>query len=147
MSSSSDCAASFLEQKFAIMPSELKRFLSGKAANTKTYKIIVCLQCFTIWDFVMCVLQPYSRWELWSIISQNIQYRRVLNYRKGFSAYVMYSFVLLMMWRVRGLIPAGSFSSAWIRGISSPVSRFLIITLARISWFRAKQTHTHTFGE
>lgn len=65
-------------------------------------------------------------------------------WRKGFSAYVMYSFVLLMMWRVRGLIPAGSFSSAWIRGISSPVSRFLIITLARISWFRA--SHTYTFG-
>lgn len=63
---------------------------------------------------------------------------------KSFSAYVMYSFVLLMMWRVRGLIPAGSFSSAWIRGISSPVSRFLIITLARISWFRA--SHTYTFG-
>lgn len=65
-------------------------------------------------------------------------------WRKGFPPYVMYSFVLLMMWRVRGLIPAGSFSSAWIRGISSPVSRFLIITLARISWFRA--SHTYTFG-
>ena len=49
------------------------------------------------------------------------------------NTYVMYSLVLLMMCRVRGLMPVGSFSSAWIRGISSPVSRFFIITLARIS--------------
>ena len=55
------------------------------------------------------------------------------------NTYVMYSLVLLMMCRVRGLMPVGSFSSAWIRGISSPVSRFFIITLARISW------HTHTY--
>lgn len=48
----------------------------------------------------------------------------------------MYSLVLLMMCSVRGLIPVGSFSSAWIRGISSPVSRFLIITLAKISWLK-----------
>lgn len=57
----------------------------------------------------------------------------------------MYSLVLLMMCRVRGLIPAGSFSSAWIRGISSPVSRFLIITLARISCFQI--VHKYTFSE
>jgi len=54
--------------------------------------------------------------------------------------HVMYSLVLLMMCRVRGLIPAGSFSSAWIRGISSPVSKFLIITIASISWLNV--THT-----
>lgn len=56
----------------------------------------------------------------------------------------MYSLVLLMMCRVRGLIPAGSFSSAWIRGISSPVSRFLIITLARISWVTIIRTDKRT---
>lgn len=60
-----------------------------------------------------------------------------------FSTHVMYSLVLLMMCRVSGLIAAGSFSSAWIKGISSPVSRFLIITLARISCF--KKTHKFTF--
>jgi hypothetical protein len=48
--------------------------------------------------------------------------------------YLTYSFVLLMMCSVRGLIPVGNFSSARLKGISSPVSRFLIITLAKISW-------------
>lgn len=47
--------------------------------------------------------------------------------------YLTYSFVRRMICSVRGLMPVGSFSSAKLRGISSPVSRFLIMTLAKIS--------------
>lgn len=60
-----------------------------------------------------------------------------------YPSYVMYSLVLLMMWSVSGLIPLGSFSSARPKGISSPVSRFLIITLARISCFIHPQKRQH----
>lgn len=38
-----------------------------------------------------------------------------------------------MICNVNGLMPVGSFSSAKLNGISSPVSRFFIMTLARIS--------------
>lgn len=43
-----------------------------------------------------------------------------------------------MICKVRGLMPVGNFSSAKLRGISSPVSRFFIITLARISYGKNK---------
>lgn len=53
-------------------------------------------------------------------------------------SYLTYSLVLLMICKVRGLMPVGNFSSAKLRGISSPVSRFFIITLARISYGKNK---------
>lgn len=74
----------------------------------------------------------------WSQIRELVYLRLRLKWTVG-GSYEIYSLVLLMMCSVSGLIPGGSFSSAWIKGISSPVSRFLIITLARISCI----TNTH----
>lgn len=54
-------------------------------------------------------------------------------------SYLTYSLVLLMICKVRGLMPVGNFSSAKLKGISSPVSRFFIITLARISYGKIRQ--------
>ena len=48
--------------------------------------------------------------------------------------YLLYSFVLFMMWRASGFTHLGSWSSAWLRGKVSPVSRLRTVTNSRISW-------------
>lgn len=55
LSSSSDCAASFLEHIFAIMPPDFKRLLNGKAANMKTYNSLYS---------VVYYLSFYSSWTV-----------------------------------------------------------------------------------
>lgn len=71
-------------------------------------------------------------------LCKNRESNSILWAESSHDSYLTYSLVLLMICKVRGLMPVGNFSSAKLRGISSPVSRFFIITLARISYWKNK---------
>lgn len=55
------------------------------------------------------------------------------------------------MCNVRGFSGEGIFSSAWLRGISSPVSRFLTVTCSRISCrdtdINVQEIRTHVYRQ